>query len=135
MYSNYVFLGGFYLLRRPYEEDSSRVVAPEDSEVTTLFPTNHAIGLTTKEGVEILIHVGMDTVQLEGKYFSANVKQGDMVTKGQVLIEFDIEAIKSEGYSLITPVVITNTTSYKDVKETDSKQITYEENLLNIQLT
>jgi PTS system beta-glucosides-specific IIC component len=92
-----------------------KLIAPVDGVVVTLFHTKHAIGIKSDSGAEILIHIGMDTVQLEGKYFDAKVKQGDKCKQGQVLLEFDIEAIKAEGYSIITPVVITNTDDYDDV--------------------
>ncbi|MCR5012519.1 MAG: glucose PTS transporter subunit IIA [Lachnospiraceae bacterium] len=97
------------------EPSEGAVYAPCDAEVSTLFPTNHAIGLTTKEGVEILIHVGIDTVQLDGKGYKAFVAEGDKVTKGQKLIEFNIDEIKAAGYKTVTPVIITNTDDYKDV--------------------
>lgn len=95
-----------------------RVVAPCDGEVSRLFETNHAVGLTTPDGVEILIHIGMDTIRLDGKYFSAHVKQGDKVSKGQLLITFDQKAIENEGYITETPMVITNTDDFLDVIET-----------------
>ena len=100
--------------------------------LTTLFPTNHAVGITTDEGVEVLIHVGMDTVQLEGKHFVAKATQGDRVKKGQVIVEFDIEAIKAEGYSLITPVIITNTKNYADIVETEQGSVTTNDTLIDV---
>lgn len=109
-----------------------RVVAPVDGEVTTLFPSLHAIGITSKNGVEILIHVGLDTVQLEGKGFKAHIKQGDKVTKGQVLLDFNIEEIKEAGYSVVTPIVVTNTAEYLEVVETTSKKVDRGNNLLTV---
>lgn len=91
------------------------VLSPVDGVVETLFPTRHAIGLTSDSGIEVLIHVGMDTVQLEGKYFTAFVDAGDHVKQGQKLLEFDMESIKKAGYSLVTPVVISNTDDFLDV--------------------
>ncbi|GKX67476.1 beta-glucoside-specific PTS transporter subunit IIABC [Inconstantimicrobium mannanitabidum] len=111
-----------------------RVVAPVDGVVTTLFPTGHAIGITSDKGAEILIHIGMDTVQLEGKYFTPKVNQGDTVKAGQLLLEFDIKAIQAEGFSLITPVIITNSDSYLDVIETDKKTIECKEDLLTVMI-
>jgi PTS system beta-glucosides-specific IIC component len=100
-----------------------KVVAPANGEVTTLFNTKHAIGITSEDGVEILIHVGMDTVQLDGKYFTAHVKQGDTVKAGDLLVEFDMAKIKEAGYELVTPVIITNTANYLDILPTDKKMI------------
>lgn len=91
------------------------VTSPVDGKITTLFPTGHAIGITSKNGAEILIHVGMDTVNLEGKYFKPLVKKGDQVKAGQELLEFDLDKIKAAGYSVITPIVITNPDDFTDV--------------------
>lgn len=90
------------------EPTEGRLVAPVSGTVSALFPTHHAIGITTETGAEVLIHIGMDTVQLEGKHFKAHVTQGEFVEKGQLLIEFDIEAIKRSGRALTTPVIVTN---------------------------
>ena len=100
------------------------VKAPVEGEVTTIFPTLHAIGITSDEGVEMLIHIGLDTVELEGKYFKANVKQGDRVKVGDLLIEFDINAIEKAGYSVETPIIVTNTNDYLDVIESSLKPVT-----------
>lgn len=116
------------------EPTEGKVVAPVDGVITTLFPTGHAIGITSVNGTEILIHVGMDTVQLEGKHFTPKVAQGDIVKAGQLLLEFDINAIKDKGFSLITPIVITNSDSYLDIIETEKKDINYEENLLAVMI-
>ena len=91
-----------------------KVYAPADGTITAFFATGHAIGITTDKGAEIIIHVGMDTVKLEGKGFEPKVKQGDKVKKGDLLLEFDIDFITSEGYSVDTPVIITNTPKYDD---------------------
>ena len=109
-----------------------KVVAPADGVLTTFFPTGHAMGITTNNGAEILIHVGMDTVKLEGKHFTLKAKQGDTIKKGQTLLEFDINAIEKEGYSLITPVIITNSENYLDVVESDKKEIDFKEDLLTV---
>ncbi|MGG7177367.1 beta-glucoside-specific PTS transporter subunit IIABC [Clostridium paraputrificum] len=109
-----------------------KVVAPVDGEVTTLFPSLHAIGITGKDGVEILIHVGLDTVQLEGKGFEAFVKQGDNVTKGQALVNFDMDFIKEAGYSVVTPVVVTNTADFLEVVGTESKSVERESSLITV---
>ena len=109
-----------------------KVVSPINGTVQTIFKTKHAIGLLSDEGVEVLIHIGMDTVQLEGKHFIPKVKQGEKVKKGQVLLEFDINAIKSEGYSVVTPVIVTNSDSYLDIVETDKKRANYSEDILTV---
>ncbi|OCN05218.1 PTS beta-glucoside transporter subunit IIABC [Erysipelotrichaceae bacterium MTC7] len=105
------------------EPTEGKVVAPFDGTVITLFPTKHAIGLVSDDGLELLIHVGMDTVQLEGKHFEALVSQGDKVKKGQPLVNFDIKAIETAGFSTITPVVVVNTTDYLDLVETQDKEV------------
>jgi PTS system beta-glucosides-specific IIC component len=93
------------------------VFAPADGVISTLFPTLHAIGMETDEGVELLIHIGLDTVQLDGKGFEAAVKQGDHVKKGQLLVKFDKEFIEKQGFCLETPVIVLNTDTYMDVVE------------------
>ncbi|MDF2904095.1 MAG: beta-glucoside transporter subunit [Bacillus sp. (in: firmicutes)] len=94
------------------EPSEGKLLAPVSGTVSVLFPTNHAIGITTDSGADILVHIGMDTVQLEGKYFKAHINQGEYVKKGQLLIEFDIEQIKKAGKRLTTPVVVTNHKEY-----------------------
>lgn len=88
------------------------LVAPVDGEVSVLFPTNHAVGITATNGVELLMHIGMDTVGLEGKGFTAHVKQGDKVKAGDKLISFDIDVIKAAGLVAETPVIVTNQTDF-----------------------
>ncbi|MGP6138979.1 beta-glucoside-specific PTS transporter subunit IIABC [Jeotgalibaca sp. A127] len=91
------------------------VVAPANGTVTALFETGHAIGITTDSGTELLIHIGLDTVEMNGKGFEALVTKGQTVSAGQTLIRFDIEAIKAAGYSPIIPIVVTNTNTFMDV--------------------
>ncbi|MBU9705552.1 beta-glucoside-specific PTS transporter subunit IIABC [Paenibacillus sp. AK121] len=114
------------------EPSEGKVVSPVDGVLTSLFSSGHAIGITSDQGVEILIHVGKDTVKLKGKHFYPKVKQGEAVKKGQLLMEFDMEAIKKAGYVLTTPVIVANTTSYLDVIETEKKTIGYKEDLLTV---
>ncbi|WP_294154487.1 glucose PTS transporter subunit IIA [uncultured Selenomonas sp.] len=92
-----------------------KVYAPFDGEITVFFETKHAIGMKSTDGVEILIHVGMDTVKLKGEHFTAKAAQGDTVKKGQLLLEFDPEAIKAAGYETTTPVVVTNAAEFGDI--------------------
>ncbi|AUS09652.1 PTS glucose transporter subunit IIA [Laceyella sacchari] len=87
------------------EPDAGLVYAPADGEVINLFPTKHAIGLKTAAGVEMLIHVGIDTVELNGEGFVAHVSEGDKVKSGQMLLEFDMDYIKEKGKPLTTPVI------------------------------
>lgn len=112
--------------------EDGNVFAPADGVVSTLFPTLHALGLETDDGVEILIHVGLDTVQLEGEGFEAMVKQGDRVQKGQLLVKFDMEFIESKGFCLETPVIVANTDDFLDVVEIAGEQIIPGENLLKV---
>lgn len=96
--------------------EQGRVTSPVNGKVTLLFPTKHAIGITSEEGAEILIHVGMDTVELNGEGFTPLVKQGDVVTLGQELLLFDEQFLKAQEKSTVTPIVITNSTNYKNLQ-------------------
>lgn len=104
--------------------EAGELVAPCDGTVSVLPDTKHAVGLTSVNGAEILVHVGMNTVELNGKYFDAKVKEGDTVKKGDVLITFDVEGIKAAGYEIVSPVVVGNSSEYANfdllAKEGDS---------------
>ena len=112
--------------------EEGKVYAPADGVVVTLFPTLHAIGLETDDGVQLLIHIGLDTVQLNGEGFEAAIKQGDRVKKGQLLVTFDQELIKGKGYCLETPVLVANTDQFLDVVETAGAQVETGEPLLTV---
>ncbi len=114
------------------EPKQGRVVSPVNGRIGTIFKTKHAIGIISDEGAEILIHIGLNTVKLEGKYFTAHVKSGDDVETGDLLVEFDMEALKAEGYDLITPVVVTNSDNYLDVFANDARQVEEGDPLLTI---
>ncbi|MFL2117100.1 beta-glucoside-specific PTS transporter subunit IIABC [Marinilactibacillus psychrotolerans] len=114
------------------EPTDGKVVSPVKGKVTALFPTGHAIGITSDEGVELLIHVGMDTVQLDGEGFKTYVENGDTVEVGQTLIDFDIQGIKEAGYLVTTPVLVTNADNYLDLLTTDSKTIAMNEYLMTV---
>lgn len=109
-----------------------KVYAPVSGTVTVLFPSLHAIGITSDSGVELLIHIGINTVQLDGKGYTAHIKQGDHVECGQLLVEFDMDYITSEGYSLETPVLVTNYNDLKEIKITDKTNSSLKEELLHI---
>lgn len=90
------------------EPTEGKLYAPADGKITVAFPTGHAYGLRTEDGLDLLMHIGMDTVELDGKHFTPKVAKGDTVKRGDVIAEFDIPAIKAAGYPLATPLVITN---------------------------
>ena len=90
------------------EPSEGRITAPADGSIDVMFETGHAVSMTTADGAELLIHVGIDTVQLEGKHYKACCKAGQQVKKGDVLIEFDPAAIKAEGYQIVTPILVCN---------------------------
>lgn len=112
--------------------EEGKVFSPVDGTIAMVFGTKHAIGLVSKTGVEVLIHVGIDTVKLNGQHFNAYVKSGQVVKKGDLLLEFDMDAIKEAGFSLETPVIITNTQQYLDIIETEESLIQVNKELLTI---
>ncbi|MGJ9384206.1 beta-glucoside-specific PTS transporter subunit IIABC [Salipaludibacillus sp. CF4.18] len=109
-----------------------KVFAPVNGVVTTLFKTKHAIGITSENGGEILIHVGFDTVQLDGEHFTSHIKQGDVIKVGDLLLDFDIEMIKEAGYEVITPIIITNYGNYTNLVTTTAKDVNVKENLVTL---
>ncbi|WP_415980054.1 beta-glucoside-specific PTS transporter subunit IIABC [Faecalicoccus pleomorphus] len=112
--------------------EQGKVYAPFDGTVLVMFPTGHAVGLVDEKGCEVLIHVGINTVQLEGKHFTPHIKVGDKVKKGQLLLDFDLDAIKQEGYATDTIVVISNTKDYSDISLINKGTITPQDGLLSI---
>ena len=108
------------------------VVAPCDAVVETVFDTKHAVGLSTESGMELLIHIGINTVELNGKYFTSHVKNGDHVKKGQLLVSFDMEKVKAAGYDVTTPLIVTNSDDYKDVKILSEDSVTPSDKVLEI---
>lgn len=99
------------------------VRAPSNGVISTLFPTGHAVGMTTDEGVEVLIHIGLDTVELEGKYYEVFVEQEQRVNAGDLLVKFDKGGVESENYDTITPIVITNSGDFQTIDITEDTQI------------
>ena len=109
-----------------------QVVAPCDATVETVFDTKHAIGMRTDNGVELLVHIGLNTVELGGKYYTTHVQEGEQVKKGQLLVSFDMDKIKEAGYDLTTPLVVTNSDDFRDVKFLHEGTVTPEDKVLEI---
>ena len=93
-----------------------RIYAPADGTIELLFDTLHAVSMTTTEGVELLVHIGLDTVSLKGEHFTAHKATGDTVKKGDLLISVDLDAVKAAGFDVITPMVVCNTGDYQAVE-------------------
>lgn len=110
-----------------------QICAPADGTVSTVFPTGHAAALTTAEGVELLIHVGLDTVKLDGKHFTIHAKEGQKVSKGDLLLEADIEQIKAEGYDTITPVIVCNSDDFSKFCPSDSGEVSQGDEILKLE--
>ncbi len=100
-----------------------KIVAPCDATVDMMFDTGHAVSLVADFGAEILVHIGLDTVNLKGEHFTVHAKSGEKVTRGQLLMEVDLEAVKAKGYDVITPVVICNSGEYSTFKTQVDKTV------------
>lgn len=112
--------------------EEGRICAPADGTVGMMFETKHAVSLTTEYGAEILVHVGLDTVELKGKFYEAHVKAGDVVKKGDLLISFDIGEVKAAGYDVITPVLVCNTDDYSSVEAVAGNNVAVGDTIVNI---
>lgn len=112
--------------------DDNTFVAPFNGTVTTVFPTKHAIGLTSDSGIELLIHIGLETVSLDGKFFTTFVEAGDTITEGQKLVEVALDQIIAAGYDITTPVIVTNTDAYIDIISKDVTTIKKSETILYV---
>lgn len=112
--------------------EEGKVYAPFDGKVVGLLDSHHAVGMESTDGVEVLIHVGMDTVKLNGRCFTIHVEEGEQVKKGQLLLEFDIPGIKEAGYEVTTPVIITNSDEFHDVQMKAEGQVTAETQILEL---
>lgn len=113
--------------------ERGRVVSPVDGRVAVIFETNHACSIVSDTGVEILIHIGLDTVNLKGNFYKSYVSNESVVKKGDILIEFDIEQIREAGYDHVTPIVITNMAKYKSVQAVARGQVEELEPLIKIE--
>lgn len=114
------------------EPSEGKLYSPVSGVVSTIFRTGHCIAVVSDDGVEVLIHIGIETVKLKGKYFDVKVEEGATVKQGDLLIEFDLEQIKKEGYQSTTPIIITNTANYSDVIGTKKAAITPGEDLMTV---
>lgn len=127
------FAEGVLGLGAAIEPAVGEVIAPADGEVSSIFDTHHAVGLTLDNGMELLIHVGINTVALNGEGFTAHVSEGERVKRGQPLISFDKDFIVSKGYSIITPVIVSNADDYKEIRITDSAEVKCLDELLTVE--
>ena len=115
---------------RPSE---GRVLAPADGTIDVMFDTGHAVSMTTTDGAEVLIHVGINTVQLNGQHYKACCKAGDKVKKGDLLISFDLDAIRAAGYLCTTPLIVCNTDDYATVRPLASGAVAPGQDLLRVE--
>ncbi len=99
------------------EPSDGRFYAPADGTLTALFPTGHAYALTTDSGAEVMVHIGIDTVKLNGEYYTINAKQGDMVKKGDLIVTVDLNGVKEAGYEVVTPVIISNSSKFSRIEK------------------
>lgn len=107
--------------------------APVDGTISTVFPTGHAAAITSSEGVEILIHIGLDTVKLEGKHFTIHAEEGQEIKKGDLILDADLDQIKAEGYDIITPVIICNSDEYSEIQMMEPGDVTQGDDILKLQ--
>ena len=114
------------------EPSEGKLFAPADGTIETVFTTKHAVGMTTDEGTELLLHIGIDTVRLEGRHFEAHVEPEQHVKKGDLLVTFDIPAIKAEGYPCTTPMIVCNTDDYNEVKQLSGGSVRAGDDLLSV---
>lgn len=114
------------------EPSEGKLFSPCDGKVNMVFDTKHAINLVSDEGCEILLHIGIDTVKLGGRFFEAHVTDGQVIHKGDLLISFDIDGIRNEGYQLTTPMIICNTDDYNSVEAIPSEQVSVGDKLIEI---
>ncbi|CAM4427627.1 MAG: beta-glucoside-specific PTS transporter subunit IIABC [Paenibacillus macerans] len=116
------------------EPAEGKAVSPVNGVISNVFRTGHGIYITSDEGTEILIHIGIDTVKLKGQHFSPQVKEGDRVKRGDLLVSFDLDKIKEAGYEVTTPIIITNSSTYKNIARTEKETVRINETLLSLTL-
>lgn len=113
--------------------EDGKVISPVNGKILVHPESKHCIGMVSDDGIELLIHVGMDTVELNGKPFTSHVKAGDTVKKGDLLLEVDIEAIKKAGYDVTTPVIVGNTVEFKNVTGLEVSQVKALDDLIEVE--
>ena len=128
--SDEVFASGVLGKGIAIQPASGKILAPADATVSMIYPTLHAVGLILDSGIEMMIHIGIDTVKLNGKYFEKHVQDGDHVKKGQLLVSFDMQKIEQAGYDLTTTVVVTNSKNYAAIGSTNKDNVTNNDQLL-----
>ena len=109
-----------------------KVYAPADGKIEMVMESLHAFSMTTTEGVEVMVHVGIDTVAFKGKHFKSHVKEGMMVKRGDLLLEFDLKAVEESGYGEITPIIICNSEDYTEIEKIIGKEIKIGETLMKL---
>lgn len=105
------------------EPTSDRVVSPSKARVEVIFPTGYAVALRTEDGLDILIHVGLNTIELEGKHFKVHATEGDIVEQGQVLIEYDHQAVEAEGFDATVPILLCNSVEFASIKGCEGQTV------------
>ena len=109
-----------------------RVVAPVAGEITIMFPTKHAVSILSEDGAEVLIHIGLDTVNLQGQHFTSHVEVGQKVNVGDLLVEFDAEKIKEAGYDITSPVLVCNPDAFEAVEPTEYGPVSIGDEIIKI---
>ncbi|WP_223901915.1 beta-glucoside-specific PTS transporter subunit IIABC [Lactobacillus laiwuensis] len=128
--SDEVFASGVLGKGVAVQPTSGKILAPADATVSMIYPTLHAVGLILDNGIEMMIHIGIDTVKLNGQYFEKHVQDGDHVKRGQLLVSFDMQKIEQAGYDLTTTVVVTNSKNYAAIGSTNKNNVTNNDQLL-----
>ena len=99
------------------QPSDGKFYAPADGKLVALFPTGHAYAMTTNDGAEVLVHIGIDTVKLGGQFYTVNAKQGDDVKKGDLIVEVDLEGVKNAGFDVVTPIIISNSGKFSKIEK------------------
>ena len=99
------------------QPSDGKFYAPADGKLVALFPTGHAYAMTTNDGAEVLVHIGIDTVKLNGQFYTVNAKQGDDVKKGDLIVEVDLEGVKNAGFDVVTPIIISNSGKFSKIEK------------------